>query len=278
MRHTIQKLTYLIVTLLGIASVIALPASALTTGATTGTTTGTSSTTASTTAASKVAAAEAAAQQARLQRIISQGNLEIERRIVTLNTLSSKINSATKLTSSDAATLKNTVSGDLTTLNTLKTQLDSDTTVTAAITDAESIITNYRVYVLVVPQVDLVKAADDQQVAEGKLSSLATKLQSRIDEEQQKGVSVTTMESALTDLNSKDAAAQTISSNIETTVISLVPSDYNTNHSVLSGDRNQLVNAQTDIKTAEADAQTIITQLMSSSSSPSSSSPTPAQP
>lgn len=240
-------------------SIVALPASAVTTATTTNT------------AASTRAAAATAAQQARLQRIISRGNLEIERRLVTLNTLITKINSATKLTSSDAATLKSTVSGDITTLNTLKTQLDADTTVTAATADATSIITNYRVYLLVVPQVNLIKAADDQQVAEGKLSALATKLQSRINAKQQQGTSVTTLQADLVALNSKTAAAQTVSSNIETTVIKLVPSDYNSNHSVLSGDRNQLVNAQANIKAAEAEAQTIITQL-------SASTPTPAQP
>ncbi len=249
MRPITRKLTYLIATLVGFASLVAIPVSA---------------TTAST------AAAETALQQARLQRIISRGNLEIERRLVTLNTLSSKINSATKLTSSDATTLNNTVNGDITTLNTLKTQLDADTTITAAISDATSVITNYRVYLLVVPQVNLVKAADDQQVAEGKLTALATKLQTRINAAQQQGTSVTTMQASLVDLNSKVAAAQTISSNIETTVIGLVPSDYNSNPAVLSGDRNQLVNAQTDIKTAEVDAQNIISQLMAV--------PTPAKP
>ena len=261
MSSTARKLTYLIATLVGLISLVALPASAATTP----------STTAAANAAATRAAAATATQQARLQRIITRGNLEIERRLVTLNTLTAKINSATKLTSSDATTLKNTVSGDITTLNTLKTQLDADTTVTAAASDATSIITNYRVYVLVVPQVNLIKAADDQQVAEGKLSALATKLQSRITAEQQQGTSVTTLQATLTDMNSKTAAAQAVSSNIETTVITLLPSDYNTNHAVLSGDRTQLVGAQANIKAAEADAQTIISQL-------TSSSPTPASP
>jgi hypothetical protein len=264
MRPITRKLPYLIATLVGFASLVAIPVSAATT----------TGTTAAANAAATKAAAQTAAQQAWLQRIISRGNLEIERRLVTLNTLSSKINISTKLTSSDATTLKNTVSGDITSLNTLKTQLDADTTVTAAITDAQSIITGYRVYVLVVPQVDLVKAADDQQVAEGKLTALAAKLQTRINEAQQKGTSITTMQASLVDLNSKVAAAQTVSSNIETTVIGLVPSNYNSNPAVLSGDRNQLVNAQTNIKTAEADAQSIITQLTTAATP----APTPAKP
>lgn len=253
MKFTVpQKLKYLIALSLGMASLVAVPVSA--------------ATTASTVAANQAAktAAQTAAAQARLQLIISRGNTEIDRRLITLNTLHGKIASATKLSASDAATLNATVSGDISTLNTLKTQLDADTTVTAAATDAQSIITGYRVYALVVPQVDLVKTADDQQVAEGKLASLSTKLAARITAEQQKGTNVTSLQASLNDLNAKVGASTGISANIESTVITLVPSDYNTNHAVLSGDRNQLLTAQADIQAAIADGKSIVAQLPAS--------------
>jgi hypothetical protein len=250
--RVLQKFGYGIAASVGIASLVVLPVSAAATTPTTATT--------GENATAKTAAT-AAANQARLQRIIARGNAEISRRLATLGTLSSKINSATKLSSADAATLKNTVSSDTTALTALKTQLDSDTTVTAATSDAQSIITGYRVYALVVPQVNIVKTADDQQVAEGKLSALSTKLSARITAAQQKGTNVTSLQASLSDLNSKTSAAQSISSPIETDVIALVPSDYNSNHAVLSGDRTQLQTAQSDIKAAIADSQSIIAQL-----------------
>jgi hypothetical protein len=248
-----QKFGYYIALSLGLATLVAVPVSA-------------ASSTGSTVAANQAAktAAQTAANQARLQRIISRGNTEIGRRLATLGTLDSKIASATKLSANDAATLKNTVSTDTSSLTNLKTQLDADTTVTAAATDAQSIITGYRVYALVVPQVNLVKTADDQQIAEGKLTSLSTKLAARITAEQQKGTSVTSLQASLNDLNAKVAASTLISANIESTVITLVPSDYNTNHAVLSGDRNQLQTAQADIKAAIADGKSIVAQLPAS--------------
>ena len=254
MNHmTLKKFSYIAASTVGLVSLMALPVSAVSAKATTSTTT----------ASTKSSAAVTAANQARLQLIISRGNTEINRRLATLSTLGNKINSASKLSSADAATLNATVSSDVSALTTLKTQLDGDTTVTAAVTDAQSIITGYRVYALVVPQVDLVKTADDQQVAEDNLEALSTKLAARITAEQQKGTNVTALQATFADLDTKTAAAKSTSSTIETSVIGLVPSDYNTNHAVLSGDRTELQTAQSDIKTAISDGSSIVSRLSS---------------
>jgi hypothetical protein len=259
-----KKLGYYTATIVGIASLVAIPVSAITTK-TAGTGDATTGSSTTTTNQAAKAAAVAAANQARLQLIISRGNTEIDRRLVTLGTLGTKIASATKLSASDAATLNNTVATDTTALTSLKTQLDADTTVATAVSDAQSIILDYRVYALVVPQVNIVKTADEQQVAEGKLATLATKLSARITAAGQAGANITAMQASLSDLTSKVSAAQSISSNMESTVISLVPSDYNSNHSVLGGDRDQLQTAQADIQAAIKDAQSIISELPASS-------------
>jgi len=271
----VKRIGYFSAAALSAFTLTALPVSAV---ATTATTTDSSATGTSTSSSNKSAAeanqaaqkqaqaaakasAQAAANQARLARIISRGNAEINRRLATLKTLDAKIASATKLSAADAATLTATVNSDIANLTALETKLDAETTVAGAIADAQSIINSYRVYALVVPQIYLVKTADDQQVAEGKLASLSGKISSRITAAQQKGTNVTALLAALAALNSKTAAAQGISSAIESSVIGLVPSDYNSNHSVLSGDGNQLKTAQAAIKAAIADAQSIISQL-----------------
>lgn len=199
----------------------------------------------------------------RLQNIISKGDQEIERRLTTLNTLTSKINAATKLTASDKTTLSNEVSTTISGLTSLKTQLDASTTVTVAVGNAQDIYTEYRVYALVAPKIDLIKVADDQQAVEAKLTALAQKLQTRIAAEQQAGKNVTTLQSELTDMNAKIAASQAISLNIESTVINLEPSDYNSNHAVLSGDNTQLKTAHNDNAAADTDAKNIVAALKS---------------
>jgi hypothetical protein len=201
------------------------------------------------------------ADQARLQHIITRGNNEIVRRLTSLNKLSGMSASNTKLSASDKSSLTSEVADEVSSLTSLKTKLDADTDVTTAVSDAQSIITNYRVYALIMPKIELVKTADDQQVTEGKLTALSAKLQSRITADQTAGKNVATLQSELTDLNTKISDAQTISSNIESSVVTLQPSDYNSDHSVLSGDRDQLKTAQTDIKAAVTDAKSIVNGL-----------------
>jgi len=202
-----------------------------------------------------------AAQQQRLQTIISKGDQEITRRLTTLNTLMSKINAATRLTASDKAALSNEVTTTISGLTSLKTTLDAETTLTAARTDVQSIYTEYRVYALVAPKIGLIKVADDQQVVESKLTALAQKLQTRITALQQAGKDVSSLQASLSDMTSKTAAAQAISSQIQSKVINLQPTDYNSDHALLSGDRDQLKTAHDDNQTAYNDAKTIVASL-----------------
>lgn len=200
-------------------------------------------------------------QQQHLQNIITKGNEEIDRRLTKLETLTAKINAATHLSASDKATLSNEVSTTIQGLTGLKSQLDADTTLSAARTDAVNVYTEYRVYVLVAPKVSLIKVADDQQVVQGDLTSLAQKLQSRVSAEQQAGKDASSLQRQLSDMNSNIAAAKSISSGIESGIINLQPTDYNSNHAVLAGDSTQLKNAHSDNLAALNDARSIISSL-----------------
>ena len=205
----------------------------------------------------------ATTSQSRLPIIITKGDQEITRRLTTLNTLTAKINAATKLTASDKTTLSNEVSSTIKGLTTLKAQLDAETTVAAAKTDVANIYSEYRVYALVAPKIGLIKVADDQQVVEAKLTALSVKLQARITADQTAGKDVTTLQADLADLNAKVSASQTISSNMESTVISLQPSDYNSDHTLLTGDSAQLKTAHADNTVAVTDAKNVIAGLKS---------------
>ena len=208
-----------------------------------------------------LAASSTGNDTAKLKLIQSRGNNEISRRLTTLQGLSSKISSATKLSSGDQSSLSAEVNDEITGLTALKTKLSADTTVADAKADTQSIITDYRVYVLIVPKVNLVKVADDQQAAETKLSDLIPKLQSRVDNAKAAGKNVGTMQDALNDLTKQINAAQAVSSSVESSVIGLQPSDYNTDHKVLSGYRDQLKTAQTDIRAAVSDANSVVNKL-----------------
>jgi hypothetical protein len=168
----------------------------------------------------------AATQQQHLTNIKTKGAAEITRRLTSLNNVLSKINSTTKLSASDKTTLTNEVNAEITGLQALQTQLAADTTLASAISDAQSIITEYRVYALVLPKIWLVKTADDELVTQGNLTTLAGKLQTRLTAEQTAGKDITTLQDELSDMNTQITAAQKISTSIESAVINLQPSKY----------------------------------------------------
>ncbi|HET8991883.1 MAG TPA: hypothetical protein VFN31_02510 [Candidatus Saccharimonadales bacterium] len=212
---------------------------------------------------------------ARLQYIISKGDQEIQRRLDNLNGLQNLINSATKLTTEDKATLGAAVTSTVSGLDNLKTQLDSSTTLAEAKIQVQDMYTEYRVYVLLVPKVHLVKVADDQQVIEAKLNELAQKLQTRITEASSAGQNVSALTTELNSMTASIAVAQKISSTIESSVVNLQPSDYNTNHNILEGDNTQLATARTDNQAAFADAKQIISALKDLKTTNTSSTTTP---
>ena len=199
-----------------------------------------------------------------LQQIIAKGNAAISERLTTLGNLVSVVNTTTnKLTTSDRAYLLAEINSEQSGLSTLQTKLDGEVTVSAAKTDYQNIFLQYRVYALVVPKVTMVKAADDQQATETKLSNLSGKLQVRINDESTAGKNVSQEQSWLNSMESDTSNAQSISSSIEESVLTLQPSQYDANHAILSGDFNQLKQAKSDNQSAYNYAKEIVSALKS---------------
>ena len=198
-----------------------------------------------------------------LNDIISRGTDEINRRLTNLNNELSNISASTKISSTDKTNLTTEVNTTITGLQSLETQLKSETTCSSAISDVQNIFLEYRVYALVDPKIRFVKVVSDQLTIESNLTNLATKLQTRINSAASGGKDVTTMVSELADMQSQINAAQTLSNSIETAILPLQPSDYNSNHQLLETYKTQLQQAKTDIQAAVSDAKNIISDLKS---------------
>ncbi len=200
-------------------------------------------------------------EQARMHAIIAAGEREITRRLTTLNTLASKINGATKLSASDKATLLSEVNTEIGGLTALKAKLAAETTFAGAKADANSIHTDYRVYALVVPKVQLLRVADDQLVVEAKLTDLIAKLQVRITIAQGKGKDTASLQTKLNAMKTQLANAQAISAAVQAKVLPLQPGDFNSDHAVLSGDASQLKTAHDYNASTYKDAKSIVNEL-----------------
>lgn len=220
-----------------------------------------SSTPGSSTKSSARAAALAQTQQTDLANLKTKGTAEINRRIASLNSVAGKISQTSKLSSSDQSYLSNEVSTELNGLTSLKNTLNGETTLSAARSDVQSIFNDYRVYALILPKVWLVTTADGEQNTSTKLTTLSTQLQAKITADQQAGKDVTTLQNELSGMETSTKNAQTIASTIENNVLALQPTNYDSDHTILSGDLAQLKTAHADNKTAYSYAQSTVSGL-----------------
>ncbi len=187
----------------------------------------------------------------RLAAIITMANSDIALRITSLNALNTRVQAMANESAAEKASISTQVQTNITGLNALQTKIDADTTPATARTDAATIFTTFRIYALVIPQGWILASADRVTTITGLLTTLGTKMQTRITADQTAGDNVTALTSALTDMNAKIADANTQSAAAQSGVSSLVPDQGNT--SVAASNKAALVAAKTDIQTASTD-------------------------
>ena len=185
------------------------------------------------------------------------GNCEINRRFATLTALSSKISASKVMTSSDAAALQSEISSTRSGLTALKATIDAETSIPALKLDIVRIATQFRVYLLVVPQVHLVNAADAVAVAQTKFATVNTNLQARINAENAAGKNTAAAQADLDAMNASVTAAANLASPLPAALLPLTPAEYNggTAGPILANARTALGQARDDLKSALADAK-----------------------
>ncbi|MGD0249018.1 MAG: hypothetical protein ABSB75_08210 [Candidatus Limnocylindrales bacterium] len=187
----------------------------------------------------------------------AMGDCEINRRFATLDQLASRVSGSKTLTSSDAAALTAEIGSTKSGLTSLKATIDAETSIPALRADIVKIATDYRVYVLVVPQVNLVSAADAVIASQTVFSKINTNLTARIAAAKAAGKDVTAAQADLDKMNAAVTAAVGLASPLPAALLPLTPAQYNggTAGPVLTGARTALGQARDQLKAARADAK-----------------------
>lgn len=185
------------------------------------------------------------------------GDCEINRRFTTLTQLGSKVSGSKVLTSSDAAALTAEIGSTTSGLTALKATIDAETSIPALKADIVKIAADYRVYLLVVPQVNLVSGADFVLVAQTKFATVNTNLMARIAKAKAAGKDTTAAQADLDKMNADVTAAVGLATPLPAALLPLTPAQYNggTAGPVLNNARAALLKARDDLKDAAASAK-----------------------
>lgn len=196
-----------------------------------------------------------------LQKLKERGDKEIARRIAGLNHLMDKINGMSKLTADQKAAFASEVNQNISDLNALKAKIDADTDLQTLKTDIKSIVDSYRIFALVMPQINILGTAERTIEVANKMSTFAGKLQVRITEAEQNGKDVAVLKLALADMQAKITDAQTQATNAEDAVMNLDPSGYPGNRTSLEQGWKDLKTAREDFGAASKDGKKIVEGL-----------------
>ena len=187
---------------------------------------------------------------------------EIDRRLEEIDELLAKVADDDTATPAHKIALTAILNSAKTGLATLRAKIEADTDPTQLQADCQSIFTDFRIYALRVPQVNLVLAADRALAQQTKFASLKTKLQQAIADATTAGnPNVTRAQDLLTDFDAKVAAGLAEATGVADAVILLTPADWNANHDVLKPFITKLRNVRSDFRAASKDARQILALL-----------------
>ena len=167
----------------------------------------------------------------------------IDKRLAWLDVLTGHVDNAKNLTADHKATLLAKIDADRTGLRALRAEIVADDDGPTFRQHAQEIVTDYRVYLLLTPQVHMTIVADAMDAAYAKLDAVADKLAAQ-------GKDVTQLRAKIDDAK---AHADPVPGHI----LPLVPHGYPDNKPVLDQARADLHTARTDLHEAVAIARSL---------------------
>lgn len=199
-------------------------------------------------------------------KIIARSDTAIDARITALNDLSTRIGQLKNVSDSEKSTISATVATNVSGLTALKTKIDGETDVTTLESDEKTITGSFRIYALIIPQGRILASADRAVTIGALLSTVETKLQTRLNDAQTSGKDVSASATLIADMSAKITAANTEASAAAQGVIALKPDNGDktvaaSNHTALVAARAHMKTSTADLATARDDAKAIIKNL-----------------
>ena len=202
----------------------------------------------------------------RIQKGMTNGGKEIQNRIDALNKLLLRIQGMKNLSVTQKASFATTIQTSVTNMTNLLTKIQSDTSTTTLKADLQSIAPDYRIYMLVMPQISILSATDRVNTLVTSFQTIQTKIQARLATDATANAN-TSVQSALTDITAKLTDATTQSTAASNEVSGLIPDNgvktvQTSNTAALKDAQSKIKAANKDLQAARKDVQTIVNVLI----------------
>ncbi|MDE2312063.1 MAG: hypothetical protein KGJ93_03195 [Patescibacteria group bacterium] len=196
-----------------------------------------------------------------------RANTQIQARITKLDAVQVRINQMSRVSTEQKTMLNAAIQAAISDMTNLQAKINADTDNATLKADIQSITKSYRIYVLVLPQANIMAAADRTLNVSGLLNDLSAKLQTRIAAAQTAGQSTASLSASLSEMNAKTADAQVQANAAISEVANLKPDNgdktvFQSNLSTLKDARAKIRTAMQDLVAARQDAGTVVRALI----------------
>lgn len=191
------------------------------------------------------------------------GACEIDRRIEDLGKVHDRVIASKVMTDSHQATSLRIIDRTTAGLRDLRAEIQGDTTMASLMEDLRRIAPEFRVYLVVIPQIHLTNAADAVGVIGGHFDRFAERASGYIELAKAAGHDTSVAEAALASMNAHVAAAEALVDGLAATVLELTPADWNDGSAkpILEKAREDLRAARDELRAARSDAMAVIEAL-----------------
>jgi hypothetical protein len=201
----------------------------------------------------------AAAEDGTLPGLKAAVTARIDLRLAALNRELAAINAARHLTDDHRTELSTVVNDTIAGLTGLKGQVAQETTPAAVRADAESMVNDYRVFLLVGPQVRLTIAGDTEQFAIDKAQQAHDKLAGLVAERSAAGADTGAAETDLAQMQAAIDNARTALDGQVATLLAIGPGpDGTAIGNAVSGVRSALGGVRSELRTAAAEGRAVL--------------------
>lgn len=182
---------------------------------------------------------------------------QLEGRQVQLAALTRDVELGRDLSASDRTTLTTDLANEGSGIAALRPQATADTTCAALLATGRAMVTDYRVYVVMTPQVRLTVAGDTELYVAAQLAAAEPRVTVTIDDAAGDGEDVDAARTALADLEHQVATADQAADGIAAQVLAFTPASYPGCWSAFVADQSRLRDGQAALHQADTDLHTI---------------------